>query len=135
MVDAPINTRFCPWGLCLGLGPRGHRPAGRAGWARRAQRSSTQSGRGRRERSWEGSWPSRASGRTSQAEAWSETPRAASKDLRVLAGGGWGARVGPRGKRNCRARSGSTARVPAGSAGVGDGCKGTFLPLPALPWW
>ena len=52
----------------------------------------------------------------------------------VLVGGGWRARAGPRGKRNCRARSGSTVRVLAGAAGVAEACEGTFLPLPAPPW-
>lgn len=41
MTDAPINTRFGAWGLCLGLGRRGHRPAGGA-----APRAAGGGGRG-----------------------------------------------------------------------------------------
>ena len=81
MTDAPINTRFGAWGLCLGLGRRGHgrqeEQGGRSGLRGAAPRAAGAEGEDR-----EAGWPSRASGRTSQAEAWSKTPRAARKEAR-----------------------------------------------------
>ena len=58
---------------------------------------------------------------------------AASKKARVLAGGGWGASVGPRGKRNCRGGSGSTARVPPVQLGWERGVRGLSCPFRPHP--